>query len=631
MTSSSRPGVRTRAQHRARRPILVSALVTAIAGGCLVAAIPPVQAADPPTITVFPEQQYQQIEGWGTSLAWWANVVGGWDDAARNAVADALFDPVDGIGMNVVRYNIGGVTPSQTCSMANWYPGAIVESFQTADGVWDWTKDANQRWMLDAAQDRGAGSVQAFANSAPSWMTANGCSGGNSTSGNLQPANYQKYVDYLVRVVQHFQQSWGTTFDTVEPFNEPAQSWPGTRQEGMGMTTSAQNDIVKKLDTALAAAGSPTGVAANDDVTYDNAYNAYMAFDATARAAIDTFTTHAYGGSNRLGIDENIRIRDGKDVWMSEWGGPDRGSEIGAAMSLSRQVLADMQGFHPSAWVLWQSLSGGNPNLPTDNWGLLHGDITPTSDQTFTKPTRYYAMGNYSKFVRPGSVMIGDDNANTFSAYDTATDTVTIVRTNPTTAAVTNRIDLSGFTSTGATVERHRTSATEDLAHLSDLAVTGKSFVDTNPAQSITTYVVHGVTLNPANLLGNGGFETGGLAPWAAGPTSPPASVGATNPHEGTYAAQIVPTTTQNASIYQEVVAPVTRSYTFGADIANATSPVQIGIQVNGWQRASINAAAGQYHSVAASFQATAGQTIKIYMLSTGSASSTYVDDVILY
>src|SRR5208337_1166253 len=45
---------------------------------------------------------YQTFEGWGTSLAWWANVVGGYPDANRNDYVKYVFDPTDGLGLNLV-------------------------------------------------------------------------------------------------------------------------------------------------------------------------------------------------------------------------------------------------------------------------------------------------------------------------------------------------------------------------------------------------------------------------------------------------------------------------------------------------------------------------------------------------
>ena len=63
-------------------------------------------AAD--AVRVDPTVRLQTVEGWGTSLAWWASVIGGWSEATRNAIADLVFNPLGGLGLNVVRYNIGG-------------------------------------------------------------------------------------------------------------------------------------------------------------------------------------------------------------------------------------------------------------------------------------------------------------------------------------------------------------------------------------------------------------------------------------------------------------------------------------------------------------------------------------------
>src|SRR5215472_18941511 len=57
---------------------------------------------------VDPSIQYQTFGGWGTSLAWWGNVVGGFPEPARSDYIQKVFDPIDGLGLNVVRYNIGG-------------------------------------------------------------------------------------------------------------------------------------------------------------------------------------------------------------------------------------------------------------------------------------------------------------------------------------------------------------------------------------------------------------------------------------------------------------------------------------------------------------------------------------------
>ena len=92
-------------------------------------------------VKIDPAARRQTFEGWGTSLCWWANRVGGWSATARNAVVDAVTDPTTGLGYNIFRYNIGGGENPAHEHMGQWreMPG-----FQNASGTWNWDADANQ-------------------------------------------------------------------------------------------------------------------------------------------------------------------------------------------------------------------------------------------------------------------------------------------------------------------------------------------------------------------------------------------------------------------------------------------------------------------------------------------------------
>ncbi len=46
-------------------------------------------------------QQRQVFEGFGTSLCWWAHVVGNFADPLRQKLVDLVFDPECGLGMQV--------------------------------------------------------------------------------------------------------------------------------------------------------------------------------------------------------------------------------------------------------------------------------------------------------------------------------------------------------------------------------------------------------------------------------------------------------------------------------------------------------------------------------------------------
>lgn len=55
----------------------------------------------------------------------------------------------------------------------------LSRSFWGPDGTWDFEQDANQRWVLLAARERGACIFEAFSNSPPYWMTYSGRASGN--------------------------------------------------------------------------------------------------------------------------------------------------------------------------------------------------------------------------------------------------------------------------------------------------------------------------------------------------------------------------------------------------------------------------------------------------------------------
>src|SRR5216683_3245977 len=61
------------------------------------------------TVKVDVSMSNQTLEGWGTSLAWFANSVGSWTNSTnQNNLMNALFSPTSGLGLNYLRYNIGG-------------------------------------------------------------------------------------------------------------------------------------------------------------------------------------------------------------------------------------------------------------------------------------------------------------------------------------------------------------------------------------------------------------------------------------------------------------------------------------------------------------------------------------------
>ncbi|MBA2392350.1 MAG: RICIN domain-containing protein [Ktedonobacteraceae bacterium] len=249
------------------------------------------------------------------------------------------------------------------------------------------------------------------------------------------------------------------------------------------------------LAQAQNGASAYTAVSSSDDNTVTEAVSDYNSYASSTKSAMAQWNTHSYGGgdADRNNAYANIRQGDGKRLWMSEWGIGSQGSPINAALALSRQVLDDEQHLHPVTWVGWQAVNevGDTPN---DVWGLAYRD----SNNNISYPSRYYAMGNYSKFLRPGYTMIGNSDANTLTGYNASSHSLVIVATNNSTSSTSATYNLSNFSSVGGVATPYQTSASQNLAQIANVSIAGKTFSTTLPAQSITTFVIPNVTYSNA-------------------------------------------------------------------------------------------------------------------------------------
>ncbi len=452
---------------------------------CLLASATPA-AADTP-FRVDPSVNYGVWQGWGTSLAWWANVVGGFPSAARQDYMAKAFDPVRGLGLNVARYNIGGgenpddLPPHKSALEYR----ARVPGFEDAFGRWNWSADANQRWVLRRAISLGVNRTEAFSNSPPYWITISGSvTGGSGGGDNLAPGNDAKFGDYLATVVKHFRDDWGVTFGTVEPLNEPSETgWAfGSRQEGCHFSRERQSEVIETLAASLKRAGvTKTGIAASDENDVNDGWGTFRSFDPETVGDISQINVHGYGGATaiaqRLPLSQ-LASGAGKRVWTSEYGDGDA-----SGLTLSREILTDLHYLHPSAWVYWQFVDG-------PQWGLL---VNPLQDETTTGYTinpKYYVLGQYSRYIRPGYAMIGIDDGNSVAAYDARSRTLVIVTTNDGKADAPVSFDLSRFQSIGADAAVVRTSANERWHHLANRPISGGLLRDVAPVGSVTTYVI---------------------------------------------------------------------------------------------------------------------------------------------
>lgn len=453
-------------------------------------------AAEPRTVHVQPSTSDARFDGWGTSLCWFGNAVGRWPEPHRSAIADALFSPA-GLGLTFVRYNIGGGENPEHRHMP-WF--RQMEGFSPTPGAWNWSADPGQRWMLAAALQRGATRVEAFSNAPPHWMTLSGCVAGgiDPNHDNLDPRHEAAFVDYLVQVVAHFRTAWGVRFDTIDPMNEPyTDYWRAHgRQEGCHFERASQTRLIRRLRAALDQHDlKDVRISAADETNFDRAIDTWKSYDDATRDCVAVINAHAYATARRTEL-RTLAREAGKPLVMSEvddgGGSPHAHDAMPAALHLAGQIIDDLRDLQPLRWTFWQAVEDEAGMVSANcNWGLIHADLLGAT-HTWTTTKKYHAMGQFTKFIRPGAAWASCDDADTLAMHDPATRRLILVTRNAHAAAQPVTYDLSSWSPALARAEIVRTSATEDLIPLPAQTVSAEGWLSTLlPAKSITTIIVH--------------------------------------------------------------------------------------------------------------------------------------------
>ena len=466
----------------------------------LTALAPPPVRADYTTI-VNPGTTWGTWQGWGCSLAWWANAFGTRDD-----LADLLFttkstalngQTLPGLGMTVARYNVGGCSPN-AISGASMQASPNIPAFRQIQGYWlnwnssdptsaswNWYADSNQRNMLWKARDRGANHFELFSNSPMWWMCYNhNPSGADSgANDNLQSWNLQNHAVYLATVARYAADHWGVNFESVEAFNEPSSNyWTSTgSQEGCHFSPATQASVIGSLQTELNSRGlTSTIVSASDETAYDLATSTWNSFSSQTKAQVGRVNVHGYqyGGGRRDLLSSAVA---GKKLWNSEYGEGDA-----SGMSLADNLNLDLLWLHPTAWCYWQPLDSGGWGLiqsnPGDNW---IGSVNP----------KYFVLAQYSRHIRPGMTILDSGEVNTVAAYDAAAHTLVLVTTNHGTGQWIN-YDLSRFGTVSGPITRWATDTSSSgdkyVVH-ADTSLSGKKFWSWFGPNMVQTFEIRNV------------------------------------------------------------------------------------------------------------------------------------------
>lgn len=131
--------------------------------------------------------------------------------------------------------------------------GSRVESFLLRDGTYDWSRDHAGITFLQMAQQYAVPYITFFINAAPSHIAGNGAScGWNMTADKVDP-----FAQYISTVLSHWTDN-GIDIKYVSPMNEPDNSRWDCGQEGMGVSPSLRQSVIKSIRSHLDASGAKT-------------------------------------------------------------------------------------------------------------------------------------------------------------------------------------------------------------------------------------------------------------------------------------------------------------------------------------------------------------------------------------
>lgn len=422
---------------------------------------------------------FQVIDGFGASSAWRGN----WS----TALANMFFGTNTGTGTarNGTTYSYTGV-------------GLSLLRTRIAPGG---TTVENS--IMQLAQSRGARVWSSPWSPAPApQFKSNGDVNGGSFVGTT--TNYQAYASQLARYVVNMKNQYSVTLHALSVQNEPDADV--TAYESCNWTAQQIHDFIPHLAAALVASNvAATKIMLPESQNWTDPGNlrGVTMNDPATAALVGIVANHNYVANNGLGDQSPPAALNsyGKALWQTEvakLSGSD--NSISDGLYWAGRVHQFLTVAQANAWHYWWLCAYG-----TSNEGLCDTNDVPAK--------RMYALGNFSRFVRPGFYRVGISNntgALQISAYKNLTNgNFAIVVINNNATDVEQVFNLAGFKT--ARVTPWLTSASVSLAAQPAVVVNGAVFTNIIPAQSIVTLTGQASNTAPtfaamSNQTGNAGI-----------------------------------------------------------------------------------------------------------------------------
>ena len=375
------------------------------------------------TIHVNEHVQYQQIFGFGASMN---SLSAGFlynnlSATKRDEVLHKLFDPSQGIGLNLLRQPIG--TSDQNYDNYSTYDdnGGVADP-----NLNNFSIAQDQAYIIPVLQQLYGinNNVKTIATAwvLPSWLYYNsGCSANQDPD----PNQYGTYANYYVKYIQAYAAQSPTVPPVwaVTPMNEPACFQPG-----------AENTFIKNaLAPAFANNNLSTAIIAGDQNHFSTDYGSYALDDSTTHNDVLGTAQHHY--DDRPAVmsllqdkypDKSQYLTEGSTFYPWHWLSSDSGVNEQNDF-IENAVLFNISAMRNYATMetMWTIANGKDTQRRggCSNCGELVEVNTDTGNYALTP--YYYALGHTSKFVQRGAHRIDSNSFDTLPIESTNWDTHT--------------------------------------------------------------------------------------------------------------------------------------------------------------------------------------------------------------
>jgi glucuronoarabinoxylan endo-1,4-beta-xylanase len=368
----------------------------------------------------------QSIDGFGAASAWTTQSV----TASQQQL---LFSPTDGIGMSLLRSRILPDT-----SASSWEINTMQKAQAMSARVW------STPWSPPAA-----------------WKSNNNVNNG----GYLLPSHYQDYANLLAQYVLNMKND-GITIYAISLQNEPDFT---ATYESCTWTAAQFAAFLPYVHSVWTADNLTTKIIMPEESGWHWELANTVMNDPTLNSYVNIYAGHDYDSGSGT-----VPSAAGHQLWETEIYDRSENLTIADGLWVATNIYNMLVTSGANAWHYW--------------W--IHDNVGGLFGTDWQQTSRAWAMGNYSKFIRPGWVELGesDDGGMLISGYkNPATGEFAVVMVNSSSSAITETVNLNGAYS--PVVTPWVTSAALNLAPQQAIPAAGNggSYSYTVGADSIVT------------------------------------------------------------------------------------------------------------------------------------------------